>query len=314
MTKKQKGDLHKGKLGWVFVAPWIIGFLGFTVIPLIVSFYLSFTEWNGFGGLGAADWVGLGNYKQLFDISTKYGESFYAALSNTLIYTAMALIINFVMGMIVAWSIAQKGKANSLLRILIYMPTMTISTAFAIMMDSIFGVKNQSLLNRILSSFSLPNQSWLATPGQAVWVMVLLCFWGIGGAMMTYLSGVKSIDEHIYEAAKIDGASNMTLLIRICIPLMSGVIVYQIIMGLVFGLQVFDLAVGLSSIVGAGDGAMGRGNSLATLVFYLYNKSFVDGEFGMGSAIGWTIFFISLVASSGLLVFVQKTGFYSLDD
>ncbi len=314
MISKRKGDLHKGKLGWVFVSPWIVGFSGFTVIPLMVSFYLSFTEWNGFGGIGSAEWIGFKNYKNLFGASTKYGESFYAALSNTLIYTVMALIINFVVGITVAWAIAKKSKVNSVLRTLIYMPTMTISTAFAIMMDSIFGVKNQSLINRILAAFSLPNQSWLATPGQAVWVMVLLCFWGVGGAMMTYLSGVKNIDEHIYEAAKIDGAGNMTLLIRICIPLMSGVIVYQIIMGLVFGLQVFDLAVGLSSIVGAGDGAMGRGNSLATLVFYLYNKSFVDGEFGMGSAIGWTIFFISLVASSGLLVFVQKTGFYSLDD
>ena len=314
MTTRRKGDLQKNALGWVFVSPWVFGFLAFTIVPLIVSLYLSFTEWNGFGGIVAARWVGFQNYLNLFDGSTKYGESFYAALTNTLIYTLMALIVNFVFGMMVAWSIAKKGKANSAFRMIIYMPTMTISTAFAIMMDTIFGVKNQSLINRILISLGRPSQAWLATRGEAVWVMVLLCFWGIGGAMMTYLSGIKNIDNNIYDAAKIDGASNMTLLLRICIPLMSGVIVYQIIMGLVFGLQVFDLAVGLSSIVGAGDGAMGRGNSLATLVFYLYNKSFVDGEFGMGSAIGWIIFVISLVASMGLLVFVQKTKFYSLDD
>ena len=311
---KKKGDLRKSHFGWIFVSPWVFGFLCFTLVPLLVSLYLSFTEWNGFGGIQSAEWVGLKNYINLFNKETKYGESFYAGLSNTLIYTLMAIVVNIVVGISVAWSIAKAGTLNSALRTIIYMPAMTISTAFAIMMDTIFGVKSQSLINRLLVMLGGESQAWLSTPGQAVWVMVLLFFWGVGGAMLTYLSGIKNIDQNVYDAAKIDGANNMTLLLKICIPLISGVIVYQMIMGLVFGLQVFDLAVGLSSIVGAGDGAMGHGNSLATLVFYLYNKSFVDGEFGMGSAIGWVIFFISSVASIGLLAFVLKTGYYSLDD
>lgn len=314
MSAKSGRKLHNDNLGWAFVAPWIVGFLGLTLIPLLVSLWLSFTEWNGFGGISSATFVGLDNYKNLFDISTKYGESFYAALKNTLIYTVMAIIINFTVGISVAWSVVKHNRVNSVLRMVIYMPTLTISTAFAIMMDPLLGVKNQSIINRILISLGKQPQAWLTTPGQAIWVMVVMCFWGIGGAMITYFSGMKHVDENIYDAAKIDGAKNMTLLIRICIPLMAGVIVYQLIMGVVFGLQVFDSAVGLSSIVGAGDGVMGRGNSLATLAFYLYNKSFVDGEMGMGSAIGWIIFCISLVFSVGLLVFVQKTGYYSLDD
>ncbi len=314
MTARNGRKLHKDWLGWVFVSPWVLGFLGFTLIPLVVSLYLAFTEWNGFGGIASAEFVGWGNFRNLFDSTTKYGESFYAALKNTILYTVMALIINMTVGISVAWSVAKAGKVNSALRTVIYMPAMTISTAFAIMMDPIFGTKSQSLINRLLAMMGREPQGWLAEPGKGIWVMILLCFWGIGGAMLTYLSGIKNIDGNIYDAAKIDGAGNMTLLLKICIPLIAGVIVYQMIMGIVFGLQVFDLAVGLSSVIGVGDGAMGRGNSLATLVFYLYNKSFVDGEFGMGSAIGWVIFFISSVASIGLLIFVQKTGYYSLDD
>lgn len=314
LLHKHRRGVRNENLGWVFVAPWIIGFLGLTITPLLVSLWLSFTEWNGFGGISSAEFVGLQNYKNLFDISTKYGESFYAALQNTLIYTVMAICINLVVGISVAWAVVKNNKVNSILRMVIYLPTLTISTAFAIMMDTIIGTKTQSLINRLMLMANGTTQAWLATPGQAIWVMVMLCFWGIGGAMLTYFSGMKQIDENIYDAAKIDGAGNMTLLLRICIPLMAGVIVYQMIMGVVFGLQVFDMAVGLSSIVGAGDGVMGRGNSLATLSFYLYNKSFVDGEMGMGSAIGWVIFCISLVFSLGLLVFVQKTGYYSLDD
>ena len=314
MMQKMKHKLRNENLGWAFVAPWVIGFLGLTLVPLVVSAWLAFTEWNGFGGISSAEFVGFQNFINLFDKTTKYGESFYAGLQNTLIYTVMALLINFFVGISVAWSIIKHNKLNAILRMVIYLPTLVISTAFAIMMDTVIGVTNQSVVNRILLALGGHTQSWLSVPGQAIWVMVLLCFWGIGGATITYLSGMRNVDENIYDAAKIDGASNLTLLIKICIPLMAGVIVYQVIMGIVFGLQVFDVAVGLSSISGAGDGAMGHGNSLATLSFYLYNKSFVDGEMGMGSAIGWVIFFISLVFSVGLLIFVQKTGYYSLDD
>lgn len=310
----KRGKLRKDNLGWVFVSPWLIGFLGFTLFPLLVSLYLSFTEWNGFGGFASAEWVGLKNYAALLNKKTIYGETFYVALEQTLLYTLMALIINLVVGISVAWAIVKANKLNTVLRTVIYLPAMTISTAFAIMMDPVLGVKSQSLINRLLTLCGKPSQAWLSTPGQAIWIMVLLCFWGIGGAMLTYFSGMKNIDGNIYDAAKIDGASNLNLLIKICIPMMSGVIVYQMIMGIVFGLQVFDLAVGLSSIIGAGGGAMGHGNSLATLVYYLYNVSFIDGEFGMGSAIGWLIFLMSSIFSVGLLVFVQKTGYYSLDD
>lgn len=314
MANVKKGNLRKDNLGWIFVSPWLIGFLGFTMIPMLVSLYIAFTEWNGFGGIEGAVWVGFKNFSRLLDKNSMYGETFYVALWQTILYTLMALIINFLIGISTAWSVVKPNKFNALLRTIIYLPAMTISTAFAIMMDPILGIKKQSLINRLLIIFGGTPQSWISTPGQGVWVMIMLAFWGFGSAMTTYYTGMKNIDGNIYDAAKIDGASNMTLLIKICIPMMSGTIVYQVIMGLVFGLQTMDGAMGLSSISGGGNGAMGIGNSLATLVFYLYNISFVDGTFGMASALGWLIFLITGVFGVGLLIYIQKTGTYSLDD
>ena len=190
LLHKHRRGVRNENLGWVFVAPWIIGFLGLTITPLLVSLWLSFTEWNGFGGISSAEFVGLQNYKNLFDISTKYGESFYAALQNTLIYTVMAICINLVVGISVAWAVVKNNKVNSILRMVIYLPTLTISTAFAIMMDTIIGIKTQSLINRLMLMANGTTQAWLTTPGQAIWVMVMLCFWGIGGAMLTYFSGM----------------------------------------------------------------------------------------------------------------------------
>lgn len=312
-TTKRKGVKNEN-LGWVFVAPWIIGFLGFTIIPMGVSLYIAFTEWNGFGGIQAAEWVGFKNFSKLLDKTSMYGETFYVALWQTLLYTVMALVINFVTGMAIAWSVAKQKAINTILRTVIYLPAMTISTAFAIMMDPILGIKKQSFINRIILLCNGTPQAWISTPGQGIWVMILLAFWGVGSAMTTYYTGMKNIDGNIYDAAKIDGAGNMTLLIKICIPMMSGTIVYQVIMGLVFGLQTMDGAMGLSSISGAGEGAMGIGNSLATLVFYLYNMSFVDGTYGMASALGWLIFLITGVFGVGLLFYIQKTGTYSLEE
>lgn len=310
MVKKKKKK-NKQNLGWLFVSPWVFGFVTLTVIPLAVSFYLSFHDWNMFSD---PVFVGLKNYQLLFDKTSIYGDAFYASLSNTLIYVCFAACVNFFIGILVAWSIFKPSKHNTVLRTIIYMPTMVISFAFSMMMDPIFSSNEFALINQIRLAMGLDLQNWLATRGQGIWVLCMLCFWGVGGAMMTYVSGMKNIDKSVYEAAKIDGANNPQLLTRICLPLLSPMIVYQIIMTLVAGLQTFDSVMGLSTLCGGnGTSNMGSDNSLATLVFYLYNLGFKDFKMGMASALGWITFAITAVFGAALLIFVQKTGYYSID-
>ena len=309
MIKKKKRN--KQNLGWLFVSPWVFGFVSLTVLPLLYSLYLSFHDWNMFSD---PKFVGLKNFQLLFDKTSIYGDAFYAALSNNLIYVCVAAVINFTVGITIAWSIFRPSKLNSTLRTIIYMPSMIISFALSMMMSPIFSSNEFSLINQIRKAMGLDLQNWLGTRGQGVWVLCILCFWGVGGAMMTYISGMKNIDKSVYEAAKLDGAANMRLLISICLPLLAPMIVYQVIMTFVGGLQAFDNVMGLSTICGGnGTANMGTNNSLATLVFYLYNLGFKDFKMGMASALGWITFAITGVFGIALLVFVQKTGYYSID-
>ena len=309
MIKKKKRN--KQNLGWLFVSPWVFGFVSLTVLPLLYSLYLSFHDWNMFSD---PKFVGLKNFQLLFDKTSIYGDAFYAALSNNLIYVCVAAVINFTVGITIAWSIFRPSKLNSTLRTIIYMPSMIISFALSMMMSPIFSSNEFSLINQIRKAMGLDLQNWLGTRGQGVWVLCILCFWGVGGAMMTYISGMKNIDKSVYEAAKLDGAANMRLLVSICLPLLAPMIVYQVIMTFVGGLQAFDNVMGLSTICGGnGTANMGTDNSLATLVFYLYNLGFKDFKMGMASALGWITFAITGVFGIALLVFVQKTGYYSID-
>lgn len=309
MIKKKKRN--KQNLGWLFVSPWVFGFVSLTVLPLLYSLYLSFHDWNMFSD---PKFVGLKNFELLFDKTSIYGDAFYAALSNNLIYVCFAAVINFTVGITVAWSIFRPSKLNSTLRTIIYMPSMIISFALSMMMSPIFSSNEFSLINQIRKAMGLDLQNWLGTRGQGVWVLCILCFWGVGGAMMTYISGMKNIDKSVYEAAKLDGAANMRLLVSICLPLLAPMIVYQVIMTFVGGLQAFDNVMGLSTICGGnGTANMGTDNSLATLVFYLYNLGFKDFKMGMASALGWITFAITGVFGIALLIFVQKTGYYSID-
>ena len=309
MIKKKKRNNQN--LGWLFVSPWVFGFVSLTVLPLLYSLYLSFHDWNMFSD---PKFVGLKNFQLLFDKTSIYGDAFYAALSNNLIYVCVAAVINFTVGITIAWSIFRPSKLNSTLRTIIYMPSMIISFALSMMMSPIFSSNEFSLINQIRKAMGLDLQNWLGTRGQGVWVLCILCFWGVGGAMMTYISGMKNIDKSVYEAAKLDGAANMRLLVSICLPLLAPMIVYQVIMTFVGGLQAFDNVMGLSTICGGnGTANMGTDNSLATLVFYLYNLGFKDFKMGMASALGWITFAITGVFGIALLVFVQKTGYYSID-
>ncbi len=301
----------EARWGWLFITPWVVGFLAFTAVPLVFSLYLAFHEWNMFSD---PVFVGWGNFIQLLHPQSGVGDTFYAALYNTLLYTALTAVINIVVGISVAWAVARTSKWNTVLRTVMYLPCMVIGIAFSMMMGPIFGSSDFALVNQLRHMFGMPSQEWLFTRGQGVWVMILMSFWGIGGAMIIFVAGIKNIDGAVYDAAAIDGAGQFKTLMRICLPMLSPVIIYQTIMSLIFGMQVFDIAVGLASIGGASSSfGMGLDNSLATLVFYLYNKGFKDFQMGMASAIGWLIFLLTSVISCGLYAFVKKTGYYTAD-
>ena len=296
---------EQNKWGYIFILPWIIGFFSFTFIPLFYSLFVSFTDWNMF----EMNFVGWQNYKEVLQSST-----FHIALSNTLIYTFFTAIINIVVGLIIAWSLSGKSVFNTALRTIIYLPSLIIGLAFAMMMTPIFGGGDYTLINQLRSILGMEPQEWLTTRGQGVIVMILMSFWGIGGAMVVFIAGFKMIDPVLYDAAEIDGASRNKIFLKICIPVLIPVIIYQTIMSLIFGMQVFDIAIGLAQVGGAATSlGMGIDGSLATLVYYLYNTGFKDFEMGKASAIGWVIFLLTSIIGIFMLVFIKKTKYYTSD-
>ena len=216
--KREFSLLKRERIGWLFVAPWIAGFCLLTLLPLLVSLYMAFHDWNMFS---PPVFVGLDNFKTLLDASSIEGASFYAALSNTLIYTVLTAAINLVVGLSVAWAVARASVLNTIMRTIIYLPCMVIGIAFSMMMGPIFGSSEFALVNQILHLLDLPPQEWLFTHGQGVWVMVLMSFWGIGGAMIVFVAGIKNIDSAVYDAASIDGAGNFYVFLRIMLPMVS---------------------------------------------------------------------------------------------
>jgi len=297
--------LGKGKLGierqekvagLLFVSPWIVGFLMFGVFPMAVSVYLTFVKWDF---LREPKWVGFANFENIFT-----SPIFYTALKNTLIITAGSSLIYLVLGVIVAAMLAKNYLGANLFRAIIFLPSLVIGTALAMMMGPVFGNGKYGLLNQVLHMLGLPNQSWLTEPGQAVWVIVAMSLWFLGSSVIIYLAGIKGIDPAYFEAAMLDGATGLQQFFKVTIPLITPVLLFQTIMGIIGGLQVFDLALTLASEFKTG--GMGNDNSLATLVFYLYKLAFSDYNMGSAAVVGWVIFILSLLLS--LVVFkISKT-------
>ena len=270
--------------GLMFISPWLLGFLAFTAIPMLLSFALMFMRWDF---LRAPAWVGLQNF---VDALSK--RSFLPALTNTLIFAGAATVLGMVLQVTIAAALSGRLPGRNAFRVIFYIPSLVIGTAFGLMMWPIFGNGRFGLLNSLLITLGLPEQRWLSEPGAAVWVMVFMSIWTIGGGMIIFLAGIKGIDRAYYEAAAIDGAGKTRQFFGITLPLLSPILLFQTVMSLVANMQVFDIAVALSM----GEmRAMGSRNSLATLVYYMYGLGFRDFYIGQAAVIGWLIFAISLV-------------------
>jgi len=273
--------------GLLLVSPWIVGFLLFGLFPMGVSGYLTFVKWDF---LRDPRWVGLSNFEEVFR-----NPIFYTALKNTLIITFGSSLIYLVFGVIIAAMLAKDYLGSNVFRAIIFLPSLVIGTALAMMMGPVFGNGKYGLLNQVLNLLGLPYQSWLTEPGQAVWVIVAMSFWFLGSGVIIYLAGIKGIDPSYFEAAMIDGANGLQQFYKVTIPLLTPVLLFQSIMGIIGGLQVFDLALTLASEFKTG--GMGNENSLATLVFYLYTLAFRDYNMGSAAVVGWVIFIVSLLLS-----------------
>jgi multiple sugar transport system permease protein len=285
-TRTRKKLAHReGFWAYLFISPWIIGFIVFTIGPMIASLLLSFTRYDI---LHAPNFVGLANYIKMLSNDPKFWHS----LRITLTYAFIAVPMNLVFGFALAFLLNLNVPGLAFWRTSFYLPSVTSGVAVAILWGFIFNPRF-GILNWILSLVGIRGPGWLASPDWALAALILMSLWGVGGGMIIYLAGLQSIPTVMYEAAQIDGATGLDQLRFITLPLVTPVIFYNLTIGIISTFQYFTEAYVLTK----------GGPAEATLFYnlYLYNNAFSYREMGYASALAWVLFIIVLILT--LLVF-----------
>jgi len=273
---------------YAFISPWIIGFLVFTIGPMLASLYFSFTDYNI---IDAPVWKGLANYQKLFFED----PLFWHSLKRTLYFALLALPLGLVFGFFLAFLLNQDIPGVNLWRTVYFLPSVIAGVAVALLWIRIFNPK-VGILNPFLKNIGISNPpGWLNDPDWAIPALVLISLWGIGGSMIIYLAGLQGIPTHLYEAAKIDGANSRQRFRHVTLPLMTPVIFYNLVLGLIAAFHYFTEVY----VATSGEGGPLR----STLVYnlYLYQTAFRFFDMGYASALAWVLFLIVLVVT--LLVF-----------
>lgn len=278
--------------GYVFSAPFVLGFLIFTLYPILSSLYYSFTNYNL---MEAPSWLGLGNYERMFTEDDKIGISFQV----TFTYVFASVPLRLIFALFVAMILNTATKAVGLYRSAFYLPSLIGgSVAVAIMWQQIFG--DQGLVNSALSLFGIESgTSWIGNPSTALWTLIALSVWQFGSSMIIFLAGLKNIPKDYYEAASVDGANAVHRFFKITLPLLSPIILFNLTLQTISAFLTFTPAY----IISRGEGGPLDQTLLYSL--YLYRKAFSHFEMGYASALAWVM--LVIVGVLTLLIFRSST-------
>lgn len=291
--KRNRRQARADRDGFLFALPWIVGFLAFSLYPILMSGYYSFTD---FSAIKEPVWVGLKNYKSLFQ-----DVNFYKSLSNTLIFTALSVPVTIILSLVVAMLLKIVPMGRTIFRGIFYVPSIFPVVAVTMIWVQLLDSRN-GYLNRFLSLLGLGKLNWLGDPQMTKPSLVLMSCWGIGTTIVILLAAMGDVPKELYESASIDGAKTISQFFHITIPGISHVLLYQIILAIIGGFQYFTqvyvLVASQTSAFTMG-GKAGPKNSLMVYPMYLFENAFVRLEMGRASAMAWLLFLII-----GMLTFV----------
>ncbi len=301
---------------WFFISPWIFGFIVFTVGPIIASAYLSLTEYSP--GKSPV-FIGFNNYVTLYN-----DRVFWKSLQVTAYYSLIAVPLGIVLSLLLAVMLNQKVPFMGVFRTLYYLPSLlagSVATAllFSWLLNPQFGILNyviRSLLGpQGLIPLGIVGPRWLQDPAWVVPSYAMLALWGFGGSMLIYLSALQGVPTHLYEAATIDGAGRIQQFFRITIPMISPVILFTLITGIIGSFQVFTPAYVISTGIGAGSGTPGSPAYAAMFyVLYLFVNTFQRYRVGLGAAQAWILFIIILVLTLVMFRVSQQYVYYESEE
>jgi multiple sugar transport system permease protein len=265
--------------GWLWAAPWILGFLIFTLGPMLASVYYSFTD---FPVISPPKWIGLDNYRTMLT-----GDDYIVqALKVTTVYAIVSIPLNLGLGFFLAILLNQPIRGVAVWRTIYYLPAVISGVAVALLWQWIFNT-DFGLANWLLSLVGIKGPRWLLDPNWALPALIIMSLWGVGGGMIINLAGLQGVPTQLYEAAEIDGAGAWRRFWAVTVPLVSPVIFFNLVMGIIGALQTFTQAFIMT----------GGGPRQAThfYMLHLYNNAFVWLKMGYAAALAWVLFFYILI-------------------
>jgi len=269
-------DIRSLLLGLLFISPWIFGFFLFLAYPVFSNFHLGMTEYSGFG---EPQWIGLKNYQELF-----HDALFWKSLYNTFYYVVLAVPLGVVVAIVLALAMNQRVREVGTYRALLYIPS--IAPTFALSMTLIWILNPRyGLFNYLLGFLHIPAINWLGDTRFSKLAIVLVAQFGAGQIALIFLAALRAIPSHLYDAASLDGAGAWRKFWYVTLPLLTPTILYDIIIGVGLGLQVFVPAYIMT------DG--GPLNSTTFTALYIYKNAFEYGRVGFAAAVSGLLFLIN---------------------
>ncbi|HZG74270.1 MAG TPA: sugar ABC transporter permease [Paenibacillus sp.] len=272
--------------GYVFIGPALLGLLAFVVLPVLFSFILSFTSWDGSASIA---FVGLDNFVKLFQ-----DDVYLKAMRTTGIYALIAVPLTVAASIVVAALLDQRIAGRNVYRTIFFIPSITMPIAIAVVWKWLYN-SSTGLINFLLGLVGIDGPAWLTDPNVILWSVIIISVWaGIGSNMVILLAGLQGISESYYEAAKIDGASVVRRFLNITIPMLTPTIFFVTVTSFISSFQVFDLVYIFASSSSSGGGGVLL-EATRTAVYSIYQNGFQFFKIGYASAQAWVLFLVILL-------------------
>ncbi len=295
MNQKKKNKIITALCGYIFISPVILGMLIFTAVPLAESLYTSFTEYYN---VGDHIWVGIANYKAVFDLPL-----FWKAMGNTFYYACVSIPVNLVCSFFLAYMLNTKTKGVKIYRAIFYSPCIIPTAASVIVFADLFN-PTFGWFNQLLRMVGLPPYPFMTQVETAMPSMIIYSMWNMGSSMLIWLAAFNSVSPDLYEAAEIDGAGWATKLFKITLPLVTPVIFYNLVMGIIGGLQLF------AQVYLMTNGGPLQATTTVVMLIYQYGLSQMD--MGFASAMAWILAAVIMILTA-ITFITRKLWVYSED-
>ncbi len=294
-VKKKHGLSGKSFVGYLYLAPWLIGLFGLTAFPMVTSFYFSLCRYDM---LTEPKFIGISNYISLFS-----DPKLIKSLEVTVKFVFISVPLQLAFALFIALLLKKNRKGIRGYRAVFYLPSLFGgSVAVSILWKQLFN--KEGLFNKVIGIFGIEGINWIATPKTALNTLIVLAIWQFGASMVIFLAALKQIPEDYYEAARIDGAGKLRQFFGVTLPILTPMVFFNIVMAFINAFQSFTSAY----VISGGTGA--PLNSTLFYSLYLYIKAFGQFNMGYAAAMAWVLLIIIGIFTGLLFLSAKKWVFY----